>query len=458
MPFHRSILGSPTFYPCCKKRFFMKSPFHYIILLILSTLIFSCDSSKKNKEAKQSSYPADGNLILDILKSRESPVVDTVLSNPEKYEVQILYTQINRDSANRPSFQKYAYGVNPNNYFYPASTVKMPIAFLALEKLNELNIEGLNKYATMLTDSAYEGQTKVSYDSTSESGKPSVAHYIKKIFLASDNDAFNRLYEFLGQAYINDKLAEKGYEDIRIVHRLAIVNNAEQNRNTNPVMFYDNAKILYQQDLVSSPNDYRYQGNILKGEGYREGDSLINQPKDFGQNNFISVANLQDMLKAVIFPEAVPAQKRFNLTEEDYQFLYQYMSQLPRETLYPNYKADTTEEYYDSYAKFFLYGDTRDSIPENIRIFNKIGMAYGYLTDNAYIVDFEQGIEFFLTAIIYVNNDQIFNDDQYEYEEIGLPFLAELGRGIFEYEIGRERKYAPDVSKFKMTYDKLEDI
>lgn len=427
------------------------------ICAFLSVLTLSCDSQKQ-REVALSSYPDDNNLILDILKSHESPVIDTILRNPEKYEVQILYTQIDRDSANHPSFTEYAYGVDPNNYFYPASAIKLPVALLALEKINELNIEGLTKNSTMITDSAYEGQTRVTYDSTSETGKPSVAHYIRKIFVASDNDAFNRLYEFLGQAYINDKLYEKGYEDIRIVHRLAVINNAEQNRNTNPVMFYDNGKILYQQDLVSSPNDYRYKGNILKGDGYMVGDSLVDEAKDFGQNNYISVATLQDMLKAVIFPEAVPEQKRFNLTEDDYRFLYQYMSQLPRETTYPDYSTDVIENYYDSYAKFFLYGNTKDTIPDNIRIFNKIGMAYGYLIDNAYIVDFNNKIEFFLTAIIYVNEDQIFNDDQYEYEELGLPFLAEVGQAIFEYELARERKYPPDLSKFKMTYDKDEAI
>ncbi|NNF19140.1 MAG: hypothetical protein HKN61_05140, partial [Flavobacteriaceae bacterium] len=43
-------------------------------------------------------------------------------------------------------------------------------------------------------------------------------------------------------------------------------------------------------------------------------------------------------------------------------------------------------------------------------------------------------IEFLLTATILVNENGIFNDDQYEYEEIGIPFLAALGRGIYEFE------------------------
>jgi hypothetical protein len=39
------------------------------------------------------------------------------------------------------------------------------------------------------------------------------------------------------------------------------------------------------------------------------------------------------------------------------------------------------------------------TIPANIRIFNKIGSAYGFLTDAAYIVDYQEGIEFILAAI-----------------------------------------------------------
>jgi hypothetical protein len=423
--------------------------------ILSAFLIWGCGQTEQTSEATEDTVAEEDNLIADILRSRENPVIDTVLADPEKYALQILYTQIDRDENNNPSFTQYAYGVNPNNYFYPASTVKFPIALLALQKLNELNIEGLDKYTTMVTDSAFAGQERVEYDTTSESGRPSVGHYIKKIFIVSDNDAYNRLYEFLGQDYINNELHEKGFEDVKIVHRLAVFNNAEQNRNTNPVTFYDNAKILYQQDLVTSDQDWLMGNAIPMGQGYIRNDTLINEPKDFGQNNFISVGNLQDMLKAIIFPESVPESQRFDLSEEDYQFIYRYMSQLPRETTFPNYAADSS--FYDSYSKFFLFGDTKEELPDNIRIFNKIGMAYGFLTDNAYIVDLERNVEFMLTAVIYTNENEIFNDGVYEYDEIGLPFLSELGRAIFEYEIVREREHQPDLSKFKVTYDQEDD-
>ena len=119
------------------------------------------------------------------------------------------------------------------------------------------------------------------------------------------------------------------------------------------------------------------------------------------------------------------------------------MAMLPRESDYPQYDP---KQYYDSYAKFFMFGDSKAPIPEKIRIFNKVGLAYGYLTDNAYIVDFEHNIEFLLTATILVNRNEIFNDGNYEYNEVGLPFLAELGRGLYDYELTRNRMCTPDLS------------
>ena len=90
----------------------------------------------------------------------------------------------------------------------------------------------------------------------------------------------------------------------------------------------------------------------------------------------------------------------------------------------------------------------------NIRIFNKVGDAYGFLTDVAYIVDFEKKIEFMLSARIYCNADGILNDDAYDYETTGFPFMKQLGKMIYEYELARPRTVKPDLSAFKMIYDK----
>ena len=58
-----------------------------------------------------------------------------------------------------------------------------------------------------------------------------------------------------------------------------------------------------------------------------------------------------------------------------------------------------------------------------------------------------------LSATIYCNEDQIFNDDKYETETIGMPFLTELGKTIYEYECTRKRKLQPNLGEFKFSYD-----
>ena len=95
-----------------------------------------------------------------------------------------------------------------------------------------------------------------------------------------------------------------------------------------------------------------------------------------------------------------------------------------------------------------MYGGEGNNLGEDIRIYNKVGEAYGFLIDIAYIVDFEQKIEFVLGAVIYVNENEILNDGQYEYEAIGYPFMRDLGRVFYEYELGRNREYRPDLSRY----------
>jgi len=400
-------------------------------------------------QAQNAAIKNNANLVEQLLRSRPD-LFGEILKNVESYEVQILYTQIDRDQNNQPSFRSHAYRVNSKEYFYPASTVKFPAAVLALEKLNRLGIQNLNKFTSLRIDSAAGGQTSVTHDSSAENNLPSIAHYVKKIFLVSDNDAYNRLYEFLGQRELNEALWKKGFKDARLIHRLSVARSPEQNRSTNPFTFFENDKIIYQQPPAINPVIFPNQlKTTRRGKGFIKSDALINEPKDFSQNNYFAIATQQRILKAVIFPEAVSGKQRFHLTAEDYRFLHKYMSMLPRECAYPEYDP---EEHYESYVKFFMFGDSKQPIPTNIRIFNKVGEAYGYLSDNAYIVDFENKIEFLLTAVIYVNEDQIFNDDKYEYDTIGRPFLANLGRVIYEYEKARPRKYAPNLEKFKIDY------
>jgi hypothetical protein len=318
----------------------------------------------------------------------------------------------------------------------------MPVAVLALQKLNTLKVHSLDKFSTMITEKSRDAQTVVYNDPTSEDGRPTVAHYIKKIFLVSDNDAFNRLYEFLGQEYINNTMHRMGWDSVQIVHRLSLPLPEAENRFTNPVVFYDTAtRLLYRQPAQQSRLAYQSRTDFL-GNGYYDGDSLINQPFDFSRKNRLPLHDLHNMLQRIIFPRSVRKKDRFRLKQDDYKLLYRYMSMSPRRSRFPAYDSS----YNDAYVKFLFYG-AKDPVDSNIRIFNKVGDAYGFLTDAAYIIDVKNGIEFMLSATIHCNSDGIYNDDKYDYETVGFPFLKNLGQVIYQYELSRPRQHKPRFSK-----------
>ncbi|MBS1934855.1 MAG: serine hydrolase [Bacteroidetes bacterium] len=436
----------------------------YYILVITFSVSLSCSSSKKTSKTLEQLQKSDTTIQMNpvITAKTDSFLNNLLAAYPQYFEqallhakqlkVQIIYTQIDRDENNKPSFHDYYFKVDTNDYFYPASSVKMPIAFLALQKLNELKLPGLNKRSSFITEKDYSGQTVTYNDPSAKDGRPTIAQYIKKIFLVSNNDAFNRLYEFLGQEYINERLHKMGYRDVQILHRLSVSLTEDENRHTNPVAFYDSStKMLYQQPVQFS--QIKFSGrNDSVGEKYYDGNNhLIDHAMDFSSKNRISLEDLHHILRSVIFPQSVPKYQRFNLAEDDYRFLYQYMSQYPPETTYPFYDSATT---WDGISKFLFWGAEKGSLPKNIRIFNKIGGAYGFLSDISYFVDFNKKIEFMLSAAIYCNSDGILNDDKYDYDSVGYPFMKNLGRVIYDYELKRKREHEPDLSAFKMSYDR----
>uniref|UniRef100_UPI00404746A7 serine hydrolase n=1 Tax=Roseivirga sp. TaxID=1964215 RepID=UPI00404746A7 len=150
------------------------------------------------------------NPLEDILKS-DSPKIKTITDHLADHEVQVIYTQIDRDKNGLPIFKEFSFQLNKNNYFYPASTAKLPVAILALQRIKELQAEGSN----ITKESPFEifdpetNEVILMGDSTEENGKATVAHMIKKIFLVSDNEAYNYLFEFLGRDYINESLRNR---------------------------------------------------------------------------------------------------------------------------------------------------------------------------------------------------------------------------------------------------------
>lgn len=345
------------------------------------------------------------NPIEQALRADE-PALQVVMQNLPQHQVQILFTEIERDADGSVTFREHSFGLDDNRYFYPASTAKLPVALIALEKLQEL--EGVDRHSRYTVGEA--------------GAESSFTEDLIALFVVSDNPANNRLYEFLGNDEINLRLQRKGLR-ARIAHRLG-VRDSDSLRTQAITFSRPEGGPLRIGPIDNSTIEVLPLDNLLQGSAHIADGSRIEEPFDFSDNNYLPLSSLHQITQRLVFPEAFAEEERFHLSDEHREFVLDTMRTLPREAGYDE------SEYPDGRLKYFLFGDSRERIPEHIEIYNKIGRAYGYLTDSAYIVDRRTNREFLISATIRVNANETFNDDIYEYVEIGLPFLAELGRQL----------------------------
>lgn len=383
--------------------------------------------------------------LLDSLL-HTSPILARIADNPA-YELQIIYTQIDRDALNVPRFTPHTFHLNPRQYFNPASLVKLPVVALALEKLNDLHRPSLTRRTIMATGTAFRCQTAVPFAAPADSDQAAtVGNYIKRMLLVSDNTAYNRLYEFLGQGPLNERLTQLGFPNARITRRFAPCDTAA-NRHTNPVSFHTPAgDTIYTQLALTNPKPYASPlGPVSKGRAYRVSKRLIGQPYDFTTANHLPLADISALLRTLIFPQSVPDSLRPRLTADDYSFLRYYLQATPHKASFSSYAS---ERYFDTYKKYLYYGrNPTVLVGDGLHIYNIVGMSHGFLADVAYFADSLHQSEFLLSAVVYVNSDGIINDGRYDYETIGLPFLAQLGHTIRQYEALRPCEYRPHFNE-----------
>ena len=352
-----------------------------------------------------------------IIKKRE-PQLKPIYKNKENHNLQILYTKVVRDSLGMPSFIQYDYQVDNNVYFYPASTMKLPIVALTLQKINELRNAGIN--ITVESKILLLNADQITTETTFKD-------LIAKVFLVSDNSASNILINFLGYNYFNKQMREKGLNTIVLNHKF----------NPDPYVKTDWKIYTLDRDLISKDEtqeiiEHNNLDNLLQGKFQILNGEKVATPFNFKTKNKASLRDLDGVMKRIIYPDLFQEQDRINLSDQDYNFLRYWMSRFTFEDIGIEYQKDS--QYFDSYNKFFIYGDSTNTIDRKIRIYNKVGVAYGALTDISYIRDYQKKIEFFLSATIYVNQNQIVNDNIYEYDDVGIPFLAELARQVYKLE------------------------
>ncbi len=408
------------------------------LFVLLNFLIFSCFSQNKTDLLES--------LIFDLHKD-SFPEINT---NPQNYPLQMIYVQIDRDSSGFPHFTKHSYGLEKPFYFYPASLIKLPTVLLSLEKLQDLKEYQIDKYTKLSIGKSHSCQTALTADNSCPENHPCIANFIRKILLVSDNTSYNRLYEFLGRDEIQDRLMAKGYTEVYILGRFSRCSD-EEDRFTNPFWFFDKTgATLYYQEAKVSKRPAKKTDNIPVGKGYLDDEeNYVDEAKNFGNKANFPLSDALEMMIAFFFPETVEDNARkWNISQDDRYFLLQYFSKYPRQSFYPAYKNYT--KYEDSYKKYFIVADTKDTIyDDDFKIFNIVGLSYGFSCEIAYVVNLRTGVEFFLAAALYTNDDGVLNNDHYDYHKVAFPFYGKLGRIIYAMETERKKAYFPDFSEIK---------
>src|SRR5688572_14853253 len=88
--------------------------------------MYHCSPSRSSTSTMVSSQK-DSPLITELL-GRYPNYFDSILQHKDEWNVQVIYTQISRDQQGNPVFTDHYYNIGTDRYFYPASTVKLPVA------------------------------------------------------------------------------------------------------------------------------------------------------------------------------------------------------------------------------------------------------------------------------------------------------------------------------------------
>jgi len=354
--------------------------------------------------------------IQKIIDSDTSLVIKEVFSHPEFYRLKIIFTQVYNDEFGNKRLSTWSYRDTVDEYFYPASLAKIPLALTSMQFINERKIINPN-----LTD--------VLIDSSSFIKERMLYEDLLLMLSASDNNAFNRIYNMVGPKYININLLKKKYLNTYIIHRFQ-QGSAKYNQTALPIAVVSpTCDTLYSHPADSMYSPIRHGiADSLIGIGYYLNDSLIPKPKSFRYHNFVDIRDVHDMMISLSYPNLIK-RTPFNITDNQQKTIIKFMQTSP---LHPNtVEYADTAIFHPNYLRFTLFGRNKKVSYPNIEYFNKSAMAYGFLGDCCHLKDTVNDVEFYLSIYMYVNKDEILNDNKYEYDEIGVPFMKRLGEIIY---------------------------
>jgi hypothetical protein len=370
----------------------------------------------------------------------------TVIQNPEKYKLKIIFTEVKRTKT-KIALETVSYRGDQKEYIYPASIVKLPTALMTLEEYNLIK----EKSPNVQMNSTIKFIQKKGCLTTANQIKIGNRMYptnldvlIKMMLAVSDNDAYNRLFDFVGQKKLNSRLYELGYNKAKITRKFVLNCSFDQNRYSDSIVIYGKRnERLYTRNVLFNSDTIEIDTNNKLGLQYEWFNKRIfDKPFDFSKQNNLDLMDIHKTLAGVVFPNST-SNHRFNITSEQRKYVLQNLGRYPDEYGL----AYNTLEYFPTYKKYLFFGrDNKinymnDSL-NRFRSMNIVGVSFGCVIDCAYIIDFQTGKEFILTLGVYANEDEVINDGKYDYDSIAYPLMKEAGR-LFMNQVPENKDAIP---------------
>lgn len=362
-----------------------------------------------------------------------------ILAAPKNYRAQILLGEI-VDKDGHKTLERTAWRAD-SEYVYPASTVKLCGVVAALERVNDYRRRIAPEFSEN-TPIAFHplkrgGSLLADDPDNLDGGKITVAHAIREVLLVSDNDSFNRLYEFCGQDWINDSMWRAGISSARIAHRLSIQMSTAENKRTPIVeLRLPSGALLVEQRSGTKDLSLNSVPEVYVGERHMQGENKVGGPMSFFYKNRIGLYDLQTLLARIVRPDLEFEGAAFDISEAQRALVIEALKTYPGDSQNPRY--DRTK-FPDDYAKFFLPGLTRVIPKAELELSGKVGLGYGFALDTSYVLDKRSGRGFFLVAAIYADSDGTVNDEKYDYESVALPWLADVAEIVASDVLARAK-------------------
>lgn len=375
-------------------------------------------------KAQQESFGSDQNLITLILKGKDS-TVDHVINNADKYHFQIILSLVDNNNGKE---EVISFDINKDkHYFGPASLIKFPVAIVAAEKLSALK----NQYDVGLDDSISVETCSCDKNTVSyfkKTSPPTFRQLLRETMIMSSNPGYNFFYNFLGREAFNTRISELGYERINLRNRFYLPCPENEQSLFGGIRFYAaDGTEKYAINCVASKGNWlnSEEWPHLAGTKHKENGKWVNGPKSYLNGNYVSLGEAHEMMISLMNTDS----DAYTIDAEIRQVLIDALGSFPRELKSTHFPGP----YPDHYYKFFLDPSVMNTSDGELRIYNKVGIASGFISDVSFFHNRSTGLKFYLSAAMMPKKDGIPDNGKYDYYSIGIPVFRKIGAMIYTY-------------------------